>query len=119
MLYSKVDFSQINLLKIIDQFYGKKKKINLEQLCRENNSNDDLSNYSEENNKNKIKNTYLFSYNNFTEYYQNNLKENIIREQEDDKEIFHKLKSNSKYKKFSRKGYYLSNKIIRYYIILI
>jgi len=59
---------------------------------------------------------YLFSYNNFTKYYQDNLKENIIREKEDDKEIFHRVKSNSKYKKFARKGYYLSNKIIKYYI---
>ena len=57
MRYSNVDFSQINILKIIDQFYGKKKKINFEQLCRENNSNDKLSNNSEENNKN----IYLFS----------------------------------------------------------
>ena len=114
--YSKVDFSQINLLKIIDQFYGKKKRINLEKLYKDNNSDDELSNNSDENDKNKIKNAYLFNFNNFTKYYEDNLKEKINREKEDDKEIFSKLKNNSKYKKYSRKGYFLSNKIIKFYI---
>ena len=41
---------------------------------------------------------------------------NINREKEDDKDIFLKLKSNSRLTKYLRKGFCLSNKIIKYYI---
>lgn len=40
----------------------------------------------------------------------------INREQEDDKAIFKKLKVNKKYKAYQRKGFFLSQKILDYYI---
>jgi len=43
-----------------------------------------------------LQNVYLFSFDNFSEYYQENLRATINREQEDDRENFSKVKSNNR-----------------------
>ena len=63
-----------------------------------------------------IENIYLFWFDNFSDYYQKNLRVNINREQEEDREIFTKVKStNKKYKKYKRNGLFLSNKLLNVY----
>ena len=60
---------------------------------------------------------YLFSFDNFSEFYHKNLRAIINREQEDDKENFFKVKSNNKfYKSYRRNNYFLSQKILNIYI---
>ena len=67
-----------------------------------------------------LQNVYLFSFDNFSEYYQKNLRVIINREQEDDKENFSKVKSNNRmYKKYKRNNYFLSQKILNIYITYI
>jgi len=67
-----------------------------------------------------LKNVYLFSFDNFSEYYQKNLRAIINTEQEDDKENFYKVKSNNRvFKKYKRNNYYLSQKILNIYITFI
>ena len=74
-----------------------------------------------ENSNNKFKKyLYLFSFNNFSEYYKKNLRDIIIREQEDDKENFSKVKSNNRLLKgYKRNNYFLSQKILNIYITFI
>jgi len=68
----------------------------------------------------EYQNIYLFSFDNFSEYYQNHLRRIINREQEDDKEHFSKVKSvNRLFKKYKRNNYFLSQKILNIYITFI
>ena len=61
----------------------------------------------------EVENVYVFNFINFINYYKKNLSKYINREQEDDKEIFIKVKSNFKFgKKYKRNGFYLSNKLL-------
>ena len=65
----------------------------------------------------EFQNIYLFSFDNFSEYYDKNLRTIINREQEDDKENFTKVKSiNRMYKRYKRNNYFLSQKILNIYI---
>ena len=64
-----------------------------------------------------LQNIYLFSFDNFSEFYQRMLRNIINREQEDDKENFSKIKSSNRlYKKFKRNNFFLSQKILNIYI---
>ena len=66
---------------------------------------------------NDLQNIYLFSFDNFSEFYQEKLRIIINREQEDDKENFSKIKSNNRlYKKYKRNNFFLSQKILNIYI---
>ena len=143
------NLSEVDVFKLIDQFYGKikmlgfeeiisekedkkkdkeekkkkeksrkkeksKKKINIKGDFDNPNHIDILSNSIEDND---IENIYLFSFDNFAEFYQKKLRAYINREQEDDREIFTKVKaSNRNYKKYKRNCYFLSNKILNIYI---
>jgi len=67
-----------------------------------------------------LQNIYLFSFDNFSEFYQEKLRFIINREQEDDKENFFKIKSNNRlYKKYKRNNFFLSQKILNTYITFI
>jgi len=64
-----------------------------------------------------LQNIYLFSFDNFSTFYQNNLRFIINREQEDDKENFSKVKSNNRlYKNYKRNNFFLSKNILTTYI---
>ena len=164
--YSQFKFINLNeifIFQLIDQFYGKNKLLDLEELTNKNQTevnkfteeklndrkkekkekkvkeNDKKQNITkkekqikliEENNKKEIdfilnskeedegfKNLYLFSFDNFSDYYQKNLRILINREQEDDKENFSKVKSiNRLYKRYKRNNYFLSRKILNIYM---
>ena len=107
----KNHFYGIDVFYLIDQFYGKRKMINFEEIM-EDEKEDTFMNINED----EIDNIYLFSYQNFLQFYNNKLKVNINREKEDDKEIFSKIKEKKKYKNNKRTGYYLSNILLNYYI---
>ena len=140
------NLSEVDVFKLIDQFYGRRKMINFEEIINEgekesNKKNDKKEDEKKKNKKNDIEkneisdnsidiiknrpaietdlqNIYLFTFDKFSDYYQNNLMSMINREQEDDKDIFVKLKSQSKAsnkKKFKRNGFYLSNKLLDVY----
>jgi hypothetical protein len=67
-----------------------------------------------------LQNIYLFSFDNFSEFYQEKLRLLINREQEDDKENFTKIKSNNRlYRKYKRNNFFLSQKILNTYITFI
>ena len=151
------------IFKVIDQFYGKTKSIDFEELFNKNKEEElkflnkkekgkELEQKKEKKNKKKkgkekrisfekemkekrltnekilkkmesslekeeLQNIYLFSFDNFSEYYKKNLRAIINREQEDDKENFSKVKSiNRMYKKYKRNNYYLSQRILNIYI---
>ena len=67
-----------------------------------------------------LQNIYLFSFDNFSIFYQEKLRFIINRELEDDKENFFKIKSNNRiYKKYKRNNFFLSQKILNIYITFI
>ena len=129
-----INLSDIDIIKLIDQFYGAQKSIDFDEIIEEQKKNEDIEN--EKKNKNKKKDRtesdsleimekdidydfdkiYLFSFDDFKEFYKTNLRAYINREQEDDKEIFVKIKSSNKiFKKYKRNGFHLSNKILNIY----
>ena len=122
------NLSEVDVFRLIDQFYGKKKLISLEEIIDQSDKKGTKGKNNKKINKNEIKNDddfedidveniYSFNFNNFVEYYKKYLRAFINREQEDDKEIFVKVKSNSKnFKKYKRNGFYLSNKLLNTYI---
>ena len=156
--YSQFSFSQnlneVLTFKLIDQFYGKRKLLDFEEIINKKQNEIDIKkniknpNPKKEKEKKKEKkstaekekerimqaekeikfidlkkendefqNIYLFSFDNFSDYYQNNLRALINREQEDDKENFTKVKSiNRQYKKYKKNNYFLSQKILNIYI---
>ena len=83
--------SQVNVFELIDQFYGKSKFIDFDEI--------EFNDY-----KRNMENYFNFSYDKFAEFYKEELRSMINREQEDDKAIFKKLKVNKKYKAYQRKG---------------
>ena len=127
----KNNLSEVDVFKLIDQFYGKRKVISLEDIIKKNEKKDKKDKKEKHEKKDKknninkmdnmdeeidIENVYTFNFNNFIEYYKKNLKTLINREQEDDKDIFTKLKGNSRYGKiYKRNGFYLSNKLLNIY----
>ena len=108
----KNNLSEVDVFKLIDQFYGKRKMINFEEIKNKIKNKIIV-------NDNDLKNVYSFSFNKFAEFYNTKLRECINREQEDDRDIFIKVKGNKKnnnFKNYKRPGFFLSNKILKYYI---
>ena len=145
----KNNLSEVDVFKLIDQFYGIRKMIDFEEIIREKEienlkEEDERKKEKKKDNKKKkkdqsileneksiqndidiltskkidydIENIYLFWFDQFSEYYQKYLRTNINREQEDDREIFIRVKStNKRYKKYKRNGFFLSNKLLNIY----
>ena len=108
------NLNEIDIFKLVDQFYGRRKVLSF----------DDVKNQKEEKVKSDlakeadIENLYLFNFIKFVVYYKDNLRAYINREQEDDRDIFSKVKTNSKnYKKYKRNSFFLSNKLLNIYNI--
>jgi hypothetical protein len=98
---------------------NKKDKKNKNDKSKDNIINDSMDMINNDPNKNldtDLQNIYLFTFDNFIEYYKDNLRAQINREQDDDREIFTKVKQTNKtFKKYKRNGFFLSNKILNYY----
>ena len=111
------NLSEVDVFKLIDQFYGKIKTDNIKNL-RENETDEMKEGEKDKINDDTIENLYLFSFDTFSDYYNKELRKIINREQEDDKDCFIKLKSkrNEKYRKYNRNGFFLSNKILMTYM---
>ena len=135
------NLSEVDVFKLIDQFYGRRKMIDFDELIQEKekidkNDKNDKNKQKEKNKKNEIKdadldlinnnnkftietdlqNIYLFTFDKFIELYKDKLRAFINREQDDDREIFTKVKSTNKnFKKYKRNGFALSNKILDIY----
>ena len=140
----KNNLSEVDVFKLIDQFYGIRKMIDFAEIIKEK----EIENLKDEDERKKDKkkkstqniienemsiqndldilshnkidydfeNIYLFSFDQFSDFYQKHLRANINREQEDDREIFTKVKvASKKYKKYKRNGFFLSNKILNIY----
>lgn len=128
LYFSKVSpdcsLSSIDMLLIIDQFYGKIKKLDFIELIKEKQEEEiiDDDNIIESITKDKNKlinfnNIYNFSYDEFELLYKEQLRAHINREQEDDKYIFIKEQtSNKQLKIYRRNNFYLSQKILDIYI---
>ena len=125
----KNNLSEVDVFRLIDKFYGKVKRLTLDEEIKniknkgidkekkkkeKNNENNLISNKNNE--KDDDSNYIYFGFDNFTNFYLNNLKNYIIREQEDDKECFYRVKKSIKNKFFGRKGFILSNKILIKYM---
>ena len=98
---------------------NKKDKKNKNDKSNDNIINDSMDMINNDPSKNldtDLQNIYLFTFDNFIEYYKDNLRAQINREQDDDREIFTKVKqTNKNFKKYKRNGFFLSNKILNYY----
>ena len=122
----KNNLSEIDVFKLIDKFYGKEKRLTLDEEIKniknkgkKNNLDkrkDKMENLIPLNHENEEENYILFSFDNFAKYYITNLKNYIIREQEDDRESFYRIKKPTRNKFFGRKGFTLSNKILIKYV---
>ena len=97
------NLSEVDVFKLIDEFYRKNKSNSLETI---------LTNVSKRQDE---RNVYTFNFINFIEYYKIHLRGLINREQEDDKEIFTKIKMRQ-FKTYGRNGFYLSNKLLNIYM---
>ena len=117
----KNNLSEVDVFRLIDKFYGKTKRLTLDEEIKNiknKGKSKDKEKKRDNNKENNILNdeTYtFFIFDNFTNYYLNNLKNYIVREQEDDRDIFFKVKKASRNKFFGRKGFILSNKILLKY----
>ena len=105
------NMSEVDDFKIIDQFYGKKKMIDFEDIINNTIKDDKID-------KEDMENVFWFNFSNFSELYIKQLREYINREQEDDREIFVRVKPTIKNsnKIYKRNGFFLSNKLLKYYI---
>ena len=162
-LLNEIDLMEINIIEIIEQFYGNIKALDFEEIRKKkliefelssklliekkkekrslikqkikskidreikkekekeikNRKDLEIINFIKKEDLN-IQNIYLFSFDNFSNYYQNNLRIIINREQEDDKENFCKVRSiNRQYKRYKRNNYFLSQNILNFYITFI
>ena len=114
----------VDIFLIIDQFYGKIKKIDFFELMKEKRENekDDEQQLKESIKKEKnifkdFKYIYNFSYNEFEQFYKKELRTIINREQEDDKNIFTKDQTSLKQLRiYKRNNFLLSQKILEIYI---
>ena len=127
------DLSEVDVFKIIDQFYGKRKIKKFEDMFikdieeepkekklkekkdRKKTGEDYIKKEKDpilENND--ILNIYVFNFMEYVEYYKKHLRELINREQSDDKEIFTLVQSRQ-FKSFKRNGFFFSNKILNIY----
>ena len=125
----KYNLSEVDVFKLIDQFYGKRKIVAFDEIIK-NNEKDKKDKKKEKEKlekKNKesekasiveevdIKNIYAFNFIEFIGYYKEHLRALINREQEDDKEIFTRNKTGA-FKTFKRNGFFLSNKLLNIYM---
>ena len=124
------NLSAINIFEVIDQFYGKERKLDFLEIIKTKQKEiiDEINNKAEiidtdkiiQDNKNilpKFQYIYNFTYDEFETFYKNNLRAYINREQEDDKNCFIKEHGASKlYKTYKRNNYFLSQKILDIYI---
>ena len=112
----KQNLSEVDVFKLIDQFYGKRKMVKFEEIIK--NKEEEKKQIMNVHDDNDTENIYSFSFDEFAKFYKEKLRANINREQEDDKDIFIKVKGNQKsnYKKYKRNGFFLSKKILNYYI---
>ena len=115
----------LDIFLIIDQFYGKIKKLDFLELIKEKQEEGAQDTFTliksiniEKNmNLKNFRYIYNFSHDEFENFYKDNLRAFINREQEDDKNIFIKEQGSSKiYKTYKRNGIYLSDKILELYI---
>ena len=130
------NLSEVDVFKLIDQFYGKRKLISFDEIIKSNvgkegkekkdkkdkkkekekiekkNEEQEKANIAEEAD---LENVYVFNFKEFVEYYKENLRGLINREQEDDKDIFTKVATRN-FKVFKRTGYFLSNKLLNIYM---
>ena len=142
----KNNLSEVDVFKLIDQFYGKRKIDDFDEIIaqKEKNKEKQKEKQKEEKKKKKetiiddelviisesylksfntletdLENIYLFSFDDFADYFKHNLRALINREQEDDK-IFVKIKGatgkSTNFKRYKRIGYYLSTKLLNVYI---
>ena len=113
-----IEEKKINNKKEIEKEKRKEKKERKDKIEIEKEKEKEINsiiNFKEEDEN--FKNIYLFTFDNFSDYYQKYLRALINREQEDDKENFSKVKSiNRLYKKYKRNNYFLSQKILNIYI---
>ena len=127
------NLSEVDVFRLIDQFYGKRKLVAFEDIIKDNEPNDKKDNKKNKKEKKKeekdvikeqkeeladevdIQNIYAFNFINFVEYYKENLRALINREQEDDREIFTKTNMRG-FKTYKRNGFYFSNKILNLYM---
>jgi hypothetical protein len=122
----KNNLSEVDVFKLIDKFYGKGKRLSLDDEINSIKNKGKVKSKDSKSNKerNTINNNEIedekyvyFTFDNFVNYYLKNLKNYMIREQEDDKDSFVKVKKpSSRVKAFSRKGFVLSNKILIKYM---
>ena len=112
----KQNLSEVDVFKLIDQFYGKRKMVKFEEIIK--NKEEEKKQRMNVQDDNDTENIYSFSFDEFAKFYKEKLRASINREQEDDKDIFIKVKGNQKsnYKKYKRNGFFLSKKILNYYI---
>jgi hypothetical protein len=104
------------LLKILEKKIQKIKKIKKKGKEKEKTVKKNKESEKEDiANEVDIKNIYVFNFIEFVEYYKEHLRALINREQEDDKEIFTKVKTQI-FKTYKRNGYFLSNKILEIYM---
>ena len=127
------NLSEVDVFKLIDQFYGKRKIVSFEEIIKNNGGKEGKDKKEKKKEKDKaekknkesekeslveevdIRNIYAFNFINFVEYYKENLRALINREQEDDKEIFTKMNTRQ-FKTYKRNGFYLSNKLLNIYM---
>ena len=125
------NLSEVDVFRLIDQFYGKRKLISFEQIVKNNGPKD----HNKEKDKKKekglkknkdsdkdsisedadLKNVYAFNFQEYLEFYKDNLRGIINREQEDDREIFTKMNTRT-FKVYKRNGFFLSNKLLNIYM---
>ena len=118
----KNNLSEVDVFRLIDKFYGKSKRLTLDEEIK--NFQDEKKSKNKDKKKSKDENNIIiqnenaiyFKFDTFANYYLNNLKNYITREQEDDKDCFFKVKKPTKNKCFGRKGHVLSNKILIKYV---
>ena len=106
------NLNEVDVFKLVDQFYGRRKVLSFDEVKnqKEEKIKSDLAKEAD------IENLYLFNFCKFVDYYKDKLRAYINREQEDDRDIFSKVKTNSKtYKKYKRNSSFLSNKILNIY----
>ena len=130
LYFSKISpnymLNAVDIFLIMDQFYGKIKKLDFLEMIKEKQEDGKKDKYNliksinldeKMNNVDNLKNISNFSYDKFENYYKEHLRAYINREQEDDKNIFVKDQGGSKqFKTYKRNNFYLSQRILDIYI---
>ena len=127
-LAEKNNLSEVDVFKLIDKFYGKTKRLTLDEEIKNIKNKGKGKEKIKDKKKSKESRHHLvksqieeeqylyFRFDAFVNYYLNNLKHYVVREQEDDKDCFYRVKKSSRNKSFGRKGYILSNRLLMKYI---